>query len=173
MLRERREKRKKENHSGDKLLQVYVNIKVSVRRCFKRYQMRDRFEVFHNLSYFIIIFVFYSMLLVLVVVSALLHFHVPGFADGTSDHVDVHPADMYLRGVEESRNLEGLERHKRQSNDLEFREMFVTQCGYSVLEPEGEPSINIKGIGLNNWNAIEKVRTSFCSYARPAQRFGN
>ena len=80
---------------------------------------------------------------------------VHGFAENSNDHVDRSPADIYIRGIAESQILN---RQKRQSNDKEFREMFVTQCGYFSTEPEGEPSINIKGVSLNNWAAVEKVR---------------
>ena len=88
--------------------------------------------------------------------TALATLHILGFALGTADHVDINPADMYVRGLDESQHLELFERHKRQDNP-DSREMFVTQCGYYNTVPEAEPSISVKGIGLNNWAAVEKV----------------
>ena len=74
------------------------------------------------------------------------------------DHVDRSPAEMYIRSVDEFQQDRLLERNRRQSNQ-ESRDMFVTQCDISDLEPEGEPSINVKGIGLNRWDSVEKVST--------------
>ena len=96
-------------------------------------------------------------------VAVLVALHTLGFAHATADHVDINPADMYVRSLDESQNIELLERHKRQSGTPETREMFVTQCGYYTTEPEAEPSINVKGIDLSNWAAVEKVGLSLAT----------
>ena len=101
------------------------------------------------------------MLQCLLTLAALVAIHLLGFAHGTADHVDISPADMYARSLDDSRHVDRLERHKRQSGTSEVREMFVTQCGYYNTEPVAEPSINVKGVDLNNWAAVEKV--GYCS----------